>query len=58
MILKATTHEAAPNTVIIEVKIMTFLYFPISDRGTLNLKPKSEKIPRLKIATINAPKNQ
>ena len=43
MILKATTHEAAPNTVIIEVKIMTFLYFPISDSGTLNLKPKSKK---------------
>ena len=58
MILNAITQQAAPKTVIKEVKIIIFLYFPSSFSGTLNLKPSPVNITLLSIATKKAPRNQ
>ena len=58
MILNAITQQAAPKTVIKEVKIIIFLYFPSSFSGTLNLNPSPVNIILLSIATKKAPRNQ
>ena len=58
MILRAITQEAAPKTVIREVNIIIFLYFPSSLIETLNLYPNPVNTILFNTATIKAPRNQ